>query len=60
MKESRTGKVGHPVRVTISRQDDGIVDAVVVQEVEYAQTIGSVAVPGIKIDYRIRLLSIYL
>lgn len=34
VNELHTGEVGHPVRVTISRQDDGIVDAVVVQEVE--------------------------
>ena len=47
----RTGKVGHPISVAVARQDDGVVDSVVVQIVEETQAICFVTVPCVNVDY---------
>ena len=48
----RTGKVGHPICVAVARQDDGVVDSVIVQVVEEAQAICFVAIPCVDVDWR--------
>jgi len=42
-----TGEVGHPVGVAVPREDDGVVDFVVIQVVEHPVPIRAVAIPGI-------------
>ena len=47
----RTGKVGHPICVAVARQDDGVVDSVIVEVVEETQAICLVTVPCVNVDY---------
>ena len=43
----RTRKVADPVCVRITREDDGVVDVVVIEVVEYAVAVGTVSVPSV-------------
>ena len=43
--EMRTGEVGDPVRVAVSREDDDVADGVVLYVAEYALTVCAISVP---------------
>lgn len=45
-----TSKIRHPICVTVTGQDDDVVDLVVVDMIQNTVAVGAVAVPGIDVD----------